>query len=130
MTNSSNPFAHHTIGVRVPSLIDEILDRNPGFDNAVRNGLETLRDDLAANRPITPLENCAWDYDLWAGTWEMLRGRTWLDAPWFRAETFLYRKLVQIVRFWELGTDPFCPIKEDELTRNNGRRGIIQYKHG
>jgi hypothetical protein len=61
---------------------------------------------------------------MWESTWNMLEGRSWLDAPWFQAETFLYRKLIQIVRFWELGQDPFYPIKEDELAGNNVRDTI------
>ena len=124
MTNSSNPFAHHTIGTRVPGLIDEVLERNPQFSGAVREGLRRLRSDLEEDRPIIPLEEAAWDYQMWESTWKMLEGRSWLNAPWFQAETFLYRKLIQIVRFWELGQDPFWPIKEEELSSNNLRDTI------
>ena len=51
-TDSSNPFANHTIRVRVPALFDEVLERNPDYAPDVRGAIGELRDALAGNSPL------------------------------------------------------------------------------
>lgn len=143
-TDGSNRFAYNTIKIRIPSIIAEVMDRNAHFSEALRADLTQLRDGLKADSVIPPLEQTAWDYEMWeverqrhrsvtsgesrqGGPTEVVVDNpekptaepTWLNTEWFFAETFLYRHILQAVRYWEFEQDPFSPYKEEELNGPN-----------
>ena len=113
-TDESNAFAHHSMRVRVPGILDETLDLNPDYPPGIRAALAHLRDDLRADAPIPMLDLPAPDYSMWQTAYEAHPGATWLGAEWFFAETFCYRHVIQAVRWWETRRDPFYPKKEQE----------------
>ena len=114
-TDASNAFAHHTLRVRLPATFRQTRDSNPDYPAAIRDALTALADSLADDRPIPPLELPAPDYDEWTAAWEAHQGHTWLNTDWWFAETYAYRLLIQAVRWWETGRDPFAPTKQEEL---------------
>jgi len=113
-TDSSNPFAHHTIAVRVPAILSEVLERNPDYSAAVREAVGELRDALAGNAPLPPIDRGLPHSETW--TRELLQrpGERWLDTDWFFAETYAYRTLVDRVHFWRTERDPFASHKREE----------------
>jgi uncharacterized protein with ATP-grasp and redox domains len=114
-TNTSNAFAHHTMQVRVPAIIREVQTLNADYPPDIQRNLDVLRESIQADGPIPMLDLPAPDYDDWASAYASHRGETWQATEWFFAETFAYRHVIQAVRWWETGRDPFAPKKALEL---------------
>jgi hypothetical protein len=111
-TDASNAFAHYSMTVRVPKILDEVCEENPDYPPLVRDALRRLRDDIRADARVPPLGFPAPD----AAEWSPAPGEgTWLRTDWFFAECYLYRVLLAAVRYWESGRDPFAPLKRREL---------------
>jgi uncharacterized protein with ATP-grasp and redox domains len=128
-TDSSNPFAFHTMSVRHPITLAQVIERNPQFSRSVQRGLELLAQDLAQNAPIMMLNlfpTAAPDYNDWANAYISRRNPrnpqaepTWLEVDWFFAETLLFRLVVETVRWWEFNQDPYAPMKNDALAKRS-----------
>ena len=114
-TDGSNEFAHYTMKVRVPRIIEETQALNPDYPASIHRGLEALRTAIANDAPIPMLDLPAPDYDDWAAIYAQHQGETWLNTEWFFGEIYMYRVLLQAVRWWETGRDPFRPKKLAEL---------------
>ena len=111
-TDESNAFAHYSMTVRVPKILDDVREENADYPTAVLDAVARLRDDIRGNARLPPLGFPAPD----AHEWEPGPGaETWLDTEWFFAECYLYRSLMAAVRYWERGRDPFAPVKRREL---------------
>jgi hypothetical protein len=115
-TDTSNSFAHHTIAVRLPRIIDETITLNPDFPEPICRALGDLQTALAENEPIALLGLPAPDYDEWWAAYVQHEGDHWQATEWFYAETYFYRLFMQAVRWWETQRDPFLTKKAEELT--------------
>lgn len=114
-TDESNAFANNTMRVRVPQLIQDILDLNPDYAPFIQDNLMRLRDDIQSDARIRMLDMPAPDYDYWSIAHTPHADETWHDTVWFFAETFTYRHIIQATRWWETGRDPFARQKSAEL---------------
>ncbi|HLY28387.1 MAG TPA: ARMT1-like domain-containing protein [Aggregatilineales bacterium] len=114
-TDSSNDFAHFSMKVRVPNILEEIQARNPDYPAPIHRALEKLSNDLANDAPIPMIGLPAPDYDDWTALYGPHAGESWLNTTWFFAELYLYRLVIEAVRWWETGRDPFAPNKNEEL---------------
>lgn len=114
-TDGSNAFAHHSMAVRIPSIIDEVIERNGDYADAVIDRLKRLRDDIAGDAPLKMFDAPAPDHDVWRERFEAFEGETWLGTEWFFAEMFAYRHMMEAAAYWGTLRDPFAPFKEDEL---------------
>ena len=120
-TDTSNAFAHNTMRVRLPAIIDETLALNGDYPAGIKNALLRLRDDLAAGAEMRELElESAPDHGEWMRAMAAQRrivdgALSWHNAEWFFAETYAYRCLNEAVRWHETGRDPFLPKKLMEL---------------
>ncbi|GAB4575528.1 MAG: damage-control phosphatase ARMT1 family protein [Anaerolineae bacterium] len=113
-TDHSNPFANHTMRVRVPETIQNTIDTNPDYPPSIRDALARLRDEIAGDAPIRPVALPAPDFDEWTAIAAPYMGDTWHNTVWFFAEVYTYRLIIEAVRWWETGRDPFWPIKRAE----------------
>jgi uncharacterized protein with ATP-grasp and redox domains len=113
-TNETNAFAYHTIRVRVPAILRETQALNPHFSASINSALDRLHDDLVEDRPVRLIDLPAPDYPGWLAAHEAHKGQTWQNTEWFYAETYFYRLLMEAVRWWEFGADPFTPKKDEE----------------
>ncbi|MBZ0280156.1 MAG: protein-glutamate O-methyltransferase family protein [Anaerolineae bacterium] len=111
----TNPFAHDTMLNRVPATVRETLALNPDYPPPIQESLKLLESEIASNAPIPMLHLLAPDYESWDASYALRPGATWHNVDWFFAETFFYRHLIQAVRWWETGHDPFTPKKTAEL---------------
>lgn len=120
-TDHSNAFAHNTMAVRLPAILQETLDLNPDYPTSIKDRLGRLRDDIGAGEAISPLQaEEASDYQHWRLALNQQRDIvgapvTWHNAEWFFAETYAYRCLVEATRYFESRRDPFAPQKQTEL---------------
>jgi hypothetical protein len=113
-TDHTNAFANNTMRVRLPDIIQQTQDNNPDYPAAIRDALHALRDTIADGAPIPPLALPAPDHDDWHPQIAAYEGDTWHTTDWFFAEVYAYRQLIQAVRWWETGRDPFLPVKQAE----------------
>ncbi len=114
-TDHSNPFAHNTMKVRVPRTTRDVLEMNPDYPASIQQALKRLAEEIESDAMIPPLELFAPDFELWAGAYAQHKGHTWQGTDWFFAEIYFYRLLIEKVRWWETGRDPFAPKKVEEL---------------
>jgi hypothetical protein len=59
------------------------------------------------------------DVELWNGALAAYGGRTWLEMPWYLAEAFFYRRLLEAVGYFQAGPwqgrDPFARPKAAQM---------------
>jgi uncharacterized protein with ATP-grasp and redox domains len=76
-----------------------------------------LRQEIA-QEPIRPLAGPAPDVGLWNQELDAYRGKTWLELPWYLAETCFYRRLLEAVDYFQpgpwQGRDPFAVQKRQQ----------------
>jgi uncharacterized protein with ATP-grasp and redox domains len=117
MVSEPGSFAEHTIRVRKPQILADILATND-YPPEVVAALGALARELR-EEPARPLDPRALDGDLWAGPWAAWRGRAWREIPWFLAETTFYRRVLEAVGYFCPGpgflVDPFLPQKRAAL---------------
>lgn len=113
-TDGSNAFAHDTMKRRVPGIIRLTQFSNPDFTPSIHAALHQLAQDMTNDAPIPPIVLPAPDWEAWHRINEAHAGETWLNTEWFYAEVYFYRLLMQIVRWWETGRDPFLTTKKKE----------------
>jgi uncharacterized protein with ATP-grasp and redox domains len=114
MTNDSNAFGLYSMKVRVPKIIEEVITLNPDYPAPMRDALYALARDIESDAPIPMILLPAPDYAEWAAEYAPHAGETWLNTVWFFAEIFMYRHIIQAVRWWETGRDPFTAKKVEE----------------
>lgn len=117
-----NDFARQTMSRRVPGIIREVQSANPDFSPGILRALDRLYDMLTQDQPIPMLDAhpvAPPDYADWETAYLAQRARitplTWQHCEWFFAETFLYRHLIQAVRWHETGRDPYVFKKQTEF---------------
>lgn len=114
-TDGSNDFAHRSMAERVPSIIDDVIARNPHYADGIKADLRQLRDNIVEDAPLRLFDPPAPDHDVWRERFATHEGETWLGTEWFFAEVLAYRHVVAAGQYWTTRRDPFRPFKEDEL---------------
>ena len=127
MTSDPGSFARHTILERKPQIIRQVLADND-YVPSVLVALEAFREEIAS-RPLQPLIESAPDVTDWNHEQARYAGKTWLEIPWYFAETFFYRKLLQAVGYFQSGErqggDPFRQQKALQMASDVQRLSSI-----
>ena len=117
LTSEPGSFAQDTLRRRIPAILQEAIDLNPDFDLPVRRGLDELGTELRSGR-IRELREDAPDVALWNEVSAPYFGRSWLDVPWYWAEAYFYRRLLEATGYFREGRwrgfDPFGAKKRTE----------------
>lgn len=116
LTSEAGTFAHHTVQTRLPGILRQTLAQN-AFPAAIGAALEALHAELTAG-VIRPLCEDAPDVATWQAVSARHFGRSWLDVPWYWAEAYFYRRILEATRYFQpgpwQGVDPFAAIKRRE----------------
>lgn len=116
-TGDKDSFAEYTLKVRDPRILED-MEVAPYFSPGIKRAFQKFRAEIAKG-VIQPLREDAPDTDFWHKISKPYIGRSWLDVPWYWAETFFYRRILEIVGYFKLGAwherDPFAPLKDAEL---------------
>jgi uncharacterized protein with ATP-grasp and redox domains len=116
MTCEIGSFARTTIVERKPQIIGQVVADN-GYPRAVVAALAGFKQEIA-HQPIQPLTELAPDVAFWHAEAAIYRDRTWLELPWYFAETYFYRRLLEAVRYFQPGSwqghDPFALQKRSQ----------------
>jgi len=106
---TSESFARYTVVHRLPSIVVDVIAENE-YPPEIVTSLRALCDEIV-NQPIAPLNENAPDVAAWNQAWETFRDRTWLDIPWYFAESYFYRRLLEATGYFQPGNwqghDPF-----------------------
>ena len=103
-------FAHTTITERFPKIVRETIADNDFPEEILRN-LEQLISDIPFE-PIRDLQDAgAPDLAAWKMNLQPFTGKNWLEVPWFVAEMYFYRRILEATGFHQPGDfqgfDPF-----------------------
>lgn len=123
-TDASNAFAHHTMAVRVPAILDDVLRRNPDYPRHVQERVLDLRHALASGAPFPAVDAGAPHAADWLPELARRADEGWLSSDWFFAENYAYRCLADRVEFWRGGRDPFGPNKREEYASAAHREAL------
>jgi len=124
-TDASNPFAQHTLAVRVPAILAAVHSRNPELPPRSVERVAALRDALALDRRLPELPADAPHAAEWRATLPSRAAASWGACDWFFAENYAYRCLADAVEFWQLGRDPFLANKREEYA-SAGHRDALE----
>jgi len=117
MVSEPGSFAEHTIRVRKPQILADVLATND-YSAAVVAALGALEREIR-REPVAPLPEGAWGAEHWADALAPWRRRRWVELPWFLAETYFYRRVLEAVEYFRPGpgflADPFAPQKRAAL---------------
>jgi len=106
---TSESFARYTMTHRLPSIVVDVIAEN-AYPPQVVARLQALRDEILGHA-VRPLTEDTFDVTVWNQAWEEYRGRTWLEIPWYFAESYFYRRLLEATCYFQPGEwqghDPF-----------------------
>lgn len=136
-TSIPGSFAWKTIRLRKPAIVKEVLDNNTLTKEAQDQLLSLQEEFLLAGTVSNPFAEYQFDtgmfaaeeIEAWQGDLNSYVGRSWLDLPWYFAESFFYLKLLFAFGYYEYGSstfkkDPFAPIKTRELIMDGGGKDM------
>jgi hypothetical protein len=119
MTSEPGSFAQRTIVERKPQIIRQVIADNdyaPGHQCV--QALAAFKEEIIS-QTIRPLSEQAPDTAFWNQEMAAYDGKTWLELPWYFAETFFYRRLLEAVRYFQPGPrerqDPFEKQKREQI---------------
>jgi uncharacterized protein with ATP-grasp and redox domains len=103
-------FTEYTVTKRMPAIARRVVIEN-NFPSEVNTRLESLATELPLGY-LLPLENdTGGDFSAWDTYLQVYKGQRWIDVPWFFAETYFYRLILDITHYFRpgecQGIDPF-----------------------
>jgi uncharacterized protein with ATP-grasp and redox domains len=120
MTSELGSFARRTIVERKPQIIQRVIEDND-YPPGIVQALVTFKREIASHllrQPMQPLAEQAPDVAFWSRELVAYQGKTWLEVPWYFAETYFYRRLLESVRYFQPGPwkghDPFEKQKQTQ----------------
>lgn len=126
MTSEPGSFAHRTFAERNPRLLDDIIAWND-YPLEINASLRALRDELTGG-VIQPLREDAADVADWNDSAHEHLGKSWLAVPWYWAEAFFFRRILETVRYFQSGPflqrDPYASAKARELEPDAAPRAL------
>lgn len=128
MTSEPGSFARHTLKDRVPGILRETIALND-FPPDISRALEELHTELTGGA-IRGLAEDAADRPFWDAVSAPHIERSWLDVPWYWAEAFFYRRVLEATRYFQpgpwQGRDPFAAKKGQEWAPEVAPRAVSQ----
>jgi uncharacterized protein with ATP-grasp and redox domains len=129
MNSDPGSFARRTVAVRVPAILMEAFDLNPTFDEMIRGHLAALHAELTAGA-IRGLVEEAPDRAFWDASVAPYVGLSWLDVPWYWAEAYFYRRVLEATGYFQpgpwRGVDPYGAKKRAEWAPAAAPRAVAQ----
>lgn len=125
-TSEPGSWASHTFRDRIPRIIDDVIAQNDYPLGIVRN-LRALRREIVAGK-IRALKEQTDDRAFWNEHAREHIGKSWLDVPWYWAEAFFYRRVLEAVKYFQPGKfyhhDPYASVKREELAPDRAPRAV------
>jgi len=131
-TSDPDSFAAFTFKQRLPAIVDQIIEKN-GLDETEAAGLRELKERLRSgtvrhclsDHPDLADRMDAQELATWKREIEKYIGRSWLDLPWYFAESLFFLEVLLAWGYYleespRFSVDPFLPFKDEEVQRPGG----------
>jgi uncharacterized protein with ATP-grasp and redox domains len=121
--NKPGSFAEDTLSRRLPGIARSLLDEP--WHPLARTRLQALVDDMPAGH-LRPIQDPgAPDLMSWHTDLQPYLGQTWLEAPWFVAELYFFRRILEATGYFQpgagQGVDPYRSQKSKGLLGVTGQ---------
>ena len=124
-TSESGSFARDTLARRVPEILADTRWRMGPIPPDVTVALDELDAELRTGT-LRGLREQTADRPAWDAATAPFVGRSWLDLPWYFAEAYFYRRLLEATGYFGGGPlggrDPFAAQKAEEWAPLEGPR--------
>ena len=131
-TSEPGSFARDTFVRRVPDILADTRWRLGPIPDEVAAALTDLDQELRGGT-LRALREATADAAQWAVASAPFVGRSWLDLPWYFAEAFFYRRLLEATGYFGDGAlggrDPFGHHKAEEWAPLEGPRRCAELLH-
>jgi uncharacterized protein with ATP-grasp and redox domains len=111
---SPGSFAHRTVKLRIPKILEEMVRELPALPTQRRAACDALHAELKSGT-LRGLTEDAPDRAAWDSACAPHLGHSWLDLPWYFAESYFYRRILEATGYFQAGpmhgADPFLPAK-------------------
>jgi hypothetical protein len=108
-------FAEYTFRERLPVVLNKVRSQEVWTPEQIA-ALTRLEDELRSGMVRHIADDGAPDLAAWRAYLEPWRGRSWAELPFFFAEAYFYRRILEATTFFpERRHDPFAPSKRSEL---------------
>ena len=126
MTSDPGSFAQRTFQTRIPRIIDDVIAMND-YPPEIIAALRALRAEVVSGT-LELIREASDDQEFWNAQARAWRGTSWLALPWYWAEAFFYRRVLEATRYFQPGDfyarDPYAPVKRAELQPNRAPRAV------
>lgn len=116
MTSEPDSFALRSFKYRIPAIVEETIRLNH-FPPDIRRALEALRSEILEGN-ICGLQEETHDRAFWDEASRPYLGHGWFEVPWYWAEAFFYRRILEATRYFQPGPwqgfDPYQAKKRTE----------------
>lgn len=103
-------FTEFTVTQRMPGIARRVIAEN-NFSLNINKSLENLANQLPSGYLLPFGDDAGTDVGDWKKYLEPYKGQRWIDIPWFFAETYFYRLILNITNYFQSGEwqsiDPF-----------------------
>ena len=110
MMSKEGSFAHFTLTQRMPDIIRRVISENELSSEIVDN-LETLIQELS-DKIVRAVKDEGKDVADWDRYLQPFIGKHWIDLPWFFAEAYFYRRILEATHYFlpgsSYGVDPYA----------------------
>lgn len=110
MMSEANPFAYFTLTKRMPAIVHRVISEND-FCSEIVNKLESLIQELP-EKTVSLITDEGQDVADWDRYLQPFIGKRWIDIPWFFAEAYFYRRLLEATQYFLPGksfaVDPYA----------------------
>jgi uncharacterized protein with ATP-grasp and redox domains len=117
-------WAYHTIVNRFPEIVQWAIDKNE-FQPDILSRVNALIADIPEGLVRDLNDSSAPDVRDWVTFAAPHRGQNWLQVPWFFAEHYFYRRILEATGYFKSGVgyqvDPFLPIKKEGILVSQSR---------
>lgn len=104
-------FTEFTVTQRMPTIARRVIVEN-SFSDEVNSNLAKLAQELPKGNIQILSDDTGSDVVAWHKYLEPYQGKRWIDIPWFVAETYFYRLILNITNYFRpgegQGLDPFA----------------------
>lgn len=111
-------FAHLTLTQRWPAIAQRVIAEND-FPAEISDNLSALVQELFDGVIRSLKDDSGPDLAAWTGYLEPFIGQPWLNVPWYFAEVYFYRRLLEATQYFrpesQQGSDPFASQKRHSL---------------
>ncbi|HLO83872.1 MAG TPA: damage-control phosphatase ARMT1 family protein [Nostocaceae cyanobacterium] len=111
-------FTEFTVTQRMPGIARRVIKENQ-FSSEVNSRLEKLAAELPRGYLLNLENDTGVDFPAWEKYLQPYQGQRWVDIPWFVAETYFYRLILNITNYFRSGEgqkiDPFALQKTQGL---------------